>query len=605
MIDGNHMATTEGFSASSHPIAMRVTSALVTVFTDEDTLTMGSGVLVKLGGVEFVFTAGHIPWNKPEGRLNKVCVIQGIPPFFLLYKPGDGSVARTIHAPVKPGGFPDPDVAVFELGPDPKLIPSRRPFLEAEIGRYDNEAPARRLLLTGFPRGSVKARDDLANLGTDVPPLDGTVISFEALTLPGHRADEEPKSGRGVHVFLEFEGTIISHPKGVSGGPLVVPEGDGVLVGLARSKTDFANGFDQWCEPVVEAVRLLVDHPNAQVAAAARRVVARLSPITQERGASSPSYAAEQVAGWRFPPEQRIRGVDLPAELRDKPRLRVPLEFRDLNVAPGEHVTVRVIPPRPFLGDTIRIAEDVAIAFELDEITVGNLSQTKPGQTLPATACSPAAQLRLNDWCLPGMPLRIRARNIGTAAATFRCELEGEMLVADGTPKPVKERALSLRARLDASPAMGDNAVFVAKEAHRLFEEAGDEIRVRWLDLELGGYRDSINERPLHAVLHVPQNDRLVAHVAAYRTQSGVELLPQRGRPLRAHFFVESLDEILNARTAVRARYGEDLATGTVELDFSARIAGYPARAEFPRNVFERIASGFIAALYLQLASVA
>jgi hypothetical protein len=271
------MASIEGFSASSHPIASRVTSALVTIFTDEETLSLGSGVLVKLGGVEFVLTAGHIPWNKSESRLNEVCATQGMPPFFFIFKPGDGSVARTIHAPVKPGDYPDPDVAVFELGPDPKLLPSRKPFLEAEIGHYDNEAPSRRLLLTGFPFGSVKSRPDLPDLGAKTPPLDANVIAFEALTLPGHRAAQEPANGRGAHVYLEFEGTFISHPRGVSGGPLVVPEGDGVLVGLARSKTDFDKGVDQWCEPVVEAVRLLLDHPNAEVAAAADRIVARLS----------------------------------------------------------------------------------------------------------------------------------------------------------------------------------------------------------------------------------------------------------------------------------------------------------------------------------------
>jgi hypothetical protein len=308
--------------------------------------------------------------------------------------------------------------------------------------------------------------------------------------------------------------------------------------------------------------------------------------------------AAEQVADWLYPAEQRIYRVELDEGLRDRPRQRVRLEFRGLNVAPREQIAVRVIPPRPFLGDTIHIAQDVAVAFELDEITVGNLAQTKAGRTLPAAACSPAAPLPLNDWCPPGIPLRIRAKNVSGNTATFRCELEGDMPVA---LQPVE----ALRARLDARPAMAASAVLWAREARLLFAGTGDETRVGWLDLELRGYGGPIATRPLHEVLRLPPAHPLVAHVAAYRTQPGIELLPQRGRRLPTHFFVESLEEILLARTAVRARYGLAVETGTVELDFSARVPGYPSRAEFARDVFERITSGFVAALYLELASVA
>jgi hypothetical protein len=70
-----------------------------------------------------------------------------------------------------------------------------------------------------------------------------------------------------------------------------------------------------------------------------------------------------------------------------------------------------------------------------------------------------------------------------------------------------------------------------------------------------------------------------------------------------AHFFVESLGELTEARD----RVGRSGGTSTVELEFGPHAArtDYPARAEFPRDVFERICAGFLAALYLQLASVA
>ena len=164
----------------------------------------------------------------------------------------------------------------------------------------------------------------------------------------------------------------------------------------------------------------------------------------------------------------------------------------------------------------------------------------------------------------------------------------------------VAARAVALRARLNAAATTGGvNAVQVATEAHRLFEDAADEMRVRWLNLEIRGYGGVSNTRPLHEVLRVPQNDRLVAHVGAYRTQRGAELSPNPGRRPFTHFFVEGLAELVTARDRVRGP------GGALELDFSplGAFSGYPTRAEFPRDVFERITAGFIAALYLQLGS--
>jgi hypothetical protein len=65
----------------------------------------------------------------------------------------------------------------------------------------------------------------------------------------------------------------------MSGGPLAVGTDLASLrlVGLAaryrRSRED------EWCEPVVEAVRLLVDHEKASVRDAARRLVATLTAL--------------------------------------------------------------------------------------------------------------------------------------------------------------------------------------------------------------------------------------------------------------------------------------------------------------------------------------
>jgi hypothetical protein len=62
---------------------------------------------------------------------------------------------------------------------------------------------------------------------------------------------------------------------GMSGGPLCRRENGGILVGLARSRNDEGDATDEWCEPVIEAIRLLIRHDDPDVAAAARRILGR------------------------------------------------------------------------------------------------------------------------------------------------------------------------------------------------------------------------------------------------------------------------------------------------------------------------------------------
>ena len=70
-------------------------------------------------------------------------------------------------------------------------------------------------------------------------------------------------------------GRAIPETFGMSGGPLVVPDQQGVLVGLATSRFALDGGFDQWCEPAVIGLQFLAENENAKVAAAARRVLGR------------------------------------------------------------------------------------------------------------------------------------------------------------------------------------------------------------------------------------------------------------------------------------------------------------------------------------------
>lgn len=160
---------------------------------------------------------------------------------------------------------------------------------------------------------------------------------------------------------------------------------------------------------------------------------------------------------------------------------------------------------------------------------------------------------------------------------------------------PIAKRARDLQNRI--RPGERD-VVPLATEARKLFEDASDELRSRWLTLELSGYAGHVDTRPLSEVLGVLPGDltgnRLLAHIAAYRTQRGYDVTPGRPRQELQHFFVEPL--------AVFVATAEKLSSASplIVLDFAP---SQPARsAEFGRDVFLRILAGFCAALHLQLA---
>lgn len=163
----------------------------------------------------------------------------------------------------------------------------------------------------------------------------------------------------------------------------------------------------------------------------------------------------------------------------------------------------------------------------------------------------------------------------------------------------VASQAEALRARLNKPDI---DPVGAAHDARQLFAEVGDDAHVRWLNLEIAGYRDLVAVQPLHMVLQVPQSDRLAVHVAAYRTQAGI--VTSKGVPNAfRHFFVESLTDLVATRDRVRQSTG----ASDLELQFGPHVVvvDYPSSGTFPRDVFERIVSGFVAALFLQLGGIA
>jgi hypothetical protein len=161
----------------------------------------------------------------------------------------------------------------------------------------------------------------------------------------------------------------------------------------------------------------------------------------------------------------------------------------------------------------------------------------------------------------------------------------------------IAARARDLQRRINERPPLPD----IAEEAKRLFEDAEDDARTRWLALEINGYGELVSTKPLHDVLQVGAGSRLAAHVTAYRTQRGWDASASQIETRREfrHFFVESLGELV----AARDRLDRSASGGSVLLDFGPQPGDptYPTTGEFSRDVFDRILMGFEAALHLQL----
>jgi hypothetical protein len=158
----------------------------------------------------------------------------------------------------------------------------------------------------------------------------------------------------------------------------------------------------------------------------------------------------------------------------------------------------------------------------------------------------------------------------------------------------LSQGARSLQLRLNHGRI---DPITAATDALRLFGDAADAVRVRWLTLELKGYGSVADSRPLHRVLGAPTGDRLVSHVVAYRTQRG----RGAGGEFR-HFFVEPLHELVEASASVATSGG----ASELELEFapSIEVPAHPGSGKFSRDVFERVVAGFSAALHLQLGTL-
>jgi hypothetical protein len=180
----------------------------------------------------------------------------------------------------------------------------------------------------------------------------------------------------------------------------------------------------------------------------------------------------------------------------------------------------------------------------------------------------------------------------------YSCILRRDEMTPE-TRHSVASRARALQNRLNQFSV---GATGAATEARQIFEDANDNVRCRWLALELSGYAEHVDPRALHQILGVPHGHRLAGHVTAYRAQRGIDATPGHRRTEFRHFFVEPL----SALETTRAKVAASADTSALLLDFGphARDAHYPTVGEFTRGVFDRVIAGFLAALHLQLGTL-
>jgi hypothetical protein len=231
---------------------------------------IGSGVLTRIGGKDFVLTAGHNLEDCNEAEL------------FLQFQYGPD-----LSVPVLPGAYaksfvrPDrgePDVAAIELDPNQSAAwRHARPITVDEFGSHESVPRGGRVLLCGFPYESVTELEPVQSpvIGGDAKPAFRIWAVPYVTAIADFDPSEDYTGGRGFFVYYGesiFEDGTVRYvaPYGISGGPVIRAEGGKcTLLGLARS---LCKPHHELCEPIWCALAFLRDcHPDPAVVADAVR----------------------------------------------------------------------------------------------------------------------------------------------------------------------------------------------------------------------------------------------------------------------------------------------------------------------------------------------
>ncbi len=98
-------------------------------------------------------------------------------------------------------------------------------------------------------------------------------------------------------------------------------------------------------------------------------------------------------------------------------------------IAAAAQSTITVAPQTLFRGRKLIVGAALGVAFTIDDIKVGNVSQMAASGSVIADAFLPTATGQDNismDTCPPGMSISITVTNISAGALTFRGALFGD-----------------------------------------------------------------------------------------------------------------------------------------------------------------------------------
>lgn len=189
-------------------------------------------------------------------------------------------------------------------------------------------------------------------------------------------------------------------------------------------------------------------------------------------------------------------------------------------------------------------------------------------------------------------------------------------------PLPPSRAVLQREAEalLRALARPGEPTTETVAAAERLFRDAGEDLRARWLACELGGYgqsgalslRETMGLTDADHLEDRPAEADLLHRVRGYRQYTGrvrtSAARPDARAPLQVpHFFGEPLEALRHLRQNADAIGLPFLEVESVSAGHLATLpSGVPTRTlEFPRNIFYRILSGLAVELELALSSLA
>ena len=240
-------------------VPVRVTLTHRNVRDDWDAPSHGTGVLVRLGGRDFVFTVGHLGDSAGKYEPSELTVVFPRDQIIVSRRPGD-SIKRV-------WGSKHPDVAVIELDPsDASLWTHMRPVTTEAMLDWREVSDDERVFLLGIP--FELSSSDGASAG-------GMIVVTRIIR--DVRSPSEPSEGHGFHLSYEFlAGPDFRSPRridphGMSGGPIfALDRGEPKLLGLQRST--HADKY-LWCEPIGCALELLGEHDDPAVIRAVREAL--------------------------------------------------------------------------------------------------------------------------------------------------------------------------------------------------------------------------------------------------------------------------------------------------------------------------------------------